>query len=190
MKTAIGTRQDHSTKKQTEQSSLFTEITDTFFKGFPLTVTVEQWHLDHIEKEWAKGSYSSRKNCDHLLLEIELINRGMRAPTTWRHDIQMKAWKKVDLKHIIGQWFNIKSDNHFQKSIKMGELDSFLFYRSKFNGKPATTNDRIYKLNDQVEFNPIQFKDAQETLNEALTSQYSGQYYIPKDYVLSSESVV
>ena len=114
--------------------NMFTKIS----KLITHNIKVTQEFIDFRDGEIAKGTYNSNndyKNCDYLLLEWwlkknKLVNENSHE---WRHDFIIKGLGKIDVKWIKTTWFNIKENKtrlQLKDSIKMKELDYFLFYSS------------------------------------------------------------
>ena len=112
--------------------NMFTKIS----KLITHNIKVTQEFIDFRDGEIAKGTYNSNndyKNCDYLLLEWwlkknKLVNENSHE---WRHDFIIKGLGKIDVKWIKTTWFNIKENKtrlQLKDSIKMKELDYFLFY--------------------------------------------------------------
>ena len=180
---ATGINQDPSIKKQTVQSNSSMETyREKFLSGFPIVIEVTQEFITFRNNKYAEGGFSKLKNCDFLLLEWYLIQLGFTAPENWRHDIILKFFKYVDVKHIKSQYFSIDTElkfNQFVESIKMGLLNYFFFYKS------FPHFDRLYVVGDMITIDALDFKDAKETLNETSRSIHptSYRYYSPKKYV-------
>lgn len=136
-------------------------------------ITVEQHHIDYIENEWNKGYASSRKNCDSLLLEYDLIYKGLvDKPTHIGHDI-IKRGFKIDLKEI-NKWHNINKLPWLVRCTEDGDVTHYSTYRVK--GRDKT---RLYICGDELSFEAVEICPAKEYLKRASRSQYGGYYITP-----------
>ena len=136
-------------------------------------ITVEQHHIDYMENEWKKGYASNRRNCDSLLLEYDLIYKGLvTKPTHIAHDFIQNSFK-IDLKEI-GKWHNINKLSWMTSCVSAGNVTHYLTYRTK--GRDKT---RLYRCGDKVTIEAIEIREAREYLKRANRSQYSGHYITP-----------
>jgi len=180
---------DHSLKKQTEQLNFAIKdnIMDVIFNLIDNhKIIVEQHHIDYIVNEYKKGYASNRRNCDSLLLEYDLIYKGLvDSPTHKAHDF-IQNGLKVDLKEI-GKWHNINEGklNWMKQCTVSGDVTHYLTYRARGRDK-----SRLYVCGDKVTIEAIEIREAREYLSRANRSQFSGHYITPLPYLHSNKNVV
>lgn len=180
---------DHSLKKQTEQLNFAIKdnIMDEIFNLINNhKITVEQHHLDYIENEFKKNYADKRINCDSLLLEYDLIFKGLvDKPINYKHDFITNGLK-VDVKEI-DKWHNINDGklDWMKQCMRSGDVTHYLTYRARGRDK-----SRLYVCGDKVTIEAIEIREAKEYLSRANRSQFSGHYITPLPYLHSDENVV
>lgn len=95
------------------------------------TWTVDQQTIDHFNKKFAKGGYSTLLNCQAELLEYSLERRGLLNPTeTYRNDGIFPFWPemKPDFKRKPGYSENLSISKWEDKetSYNMNDLTHFI----------------------------------------------------------------
>jgi hypothetical protein len=138
-------------------------------------IIVTQEFVNYADAEFAKG-YSSRKNCDYLLLEHHLLkNRLVNKPKSWRHDFIIGD-NYIDVKWIKSRFLNTnqKKVDQFKDSVMMGELTHFLFYALP---EDYGYDSEIYKPGQIVQHTFLDFVNARTVLSNLNESNTSGFYY-------------
>ena len=95
------------------------------------TFTIDQQTIDHFNKKYAEGGYTSLFNCQAELLEYSLERCGLLIPTdTYRNDGKFSFWPelKPDFKRKPKNRNNVSISNWSDKKIsyKQGKLTHFI----------------------------------------------------------------
>ena len=124
-------------------------------------------------------SYGTQKRRDCEILEWYLEKEfGMvfsRSPYQYSSDLQVKDHPiYIDVKHINGTWWNVKSKDKHIRAIDKDQLTHFLFYRTKqMIGNQA---DRPLEVGDVVTVDCVKMCPAKECVQELRRSQRDGWF--------------
>lgn len=118
------------------------------------TYKVDTWLLDALNREFKKGSYSSRKNVDALALELTLAKAGKLKTLSkvkgesyqWRHDWAYSPTVLIDLKRRpqFSNNYSISNTHKMLESRKMNQLTHIVGFVQNI--------EHNYKIGDVLTF--------------------------------------
>jgi len=155
-------------------------------------VTITQDFIDHRNAEYAKGTYSTfEPNLNALALEYYLLKENkVDAPThRWANDFVYES-KKIDVKKITTQFFNLKSMKKIHQLIECEDnkdLDLLVFYNqlTTRNGAVINASTELLEVGDKLEFTFITMQTPKHVVKHAKPSMFN-----PREFFVRMSSIM